>query len=830
MQQKYEIIPFNERMPMQCVLHKIGYLEPHIHDYFEIDMVLSGNLRAVSDGQTYNLGAEDIITFDAHSVHELRGKDCILICVQFEQSLFEKTLPAPTRPRFFCNSSVQKNNPAFDGIRRLIAKIVKNNTELRSGYVLHNWSLIYELMDVLFNNFRVNTSHSQDAQNHRYAARMTEISKIMREHYMENFSLSMLADMLYLSAPYLSRFFDRQFGMSFSAYLTQLRINHALNELLNTNKNIEEISADSGFPNSHAFVSAFKREFGVLPSVYRRQNKLDEEEHPPAVPVVEYHDYMEGLAKYLTEEVKRPDPVNAISCSARFDGAAKAKKLRHTWKNIMCVTSAADLLLGDIRSVIKRVQREIKFNYVRFNGILSDDMHIYNETASGEPVYNFIFVDKIIDFLRSVNLKPFIQLSFMPALLAKDPGRRLFGYLVSEPRDLEKWCGLVMALVEHLISRYGEEEIVLWKFSVWNEPDTPPRLYGFSTDEDFYNFYKQTYITIKNISGKIQVGTPSTFYIIDEIHHTWYIDFFKWCCENGCKPDFFNFSYYDVVFPQDSDNVQGTFGFVDKMILRDTPGGLSSFADKVISERAKLGAAALPIYLTEWNTSPSQRDWLNDTCYKSCYIVKNILENYDRLESFGYWSLSDFMGEAPLPGETFFGGLGIFTVNGIPKAAYYALWLLGKLGDEFISNDEGWFATKKEKEYRIIMYNYRHISHLYAQGERFDMTFSDRYTLFAPEQLMDFHITINNIQSGKYLVRETILNRNSGSAFDKWVQSGALEIDSEQEFETLSAHSVPACRKYVIEAAENTLKLDALLDMLEVRLMTIEKISERSAL
>lgn len=110
------------------------------------------------------------------------------------------------------------------------------------------------------------------------------------------------------------------------------------------------------------------------------------------------------------------------------------------------------------------------------------------------------------------------------------------------------------------------------------------------------------------------------------------------------------------------------------------------------------------------------------------------------------------------------------------------------------------------------------------------MTFSDRYTLFSPEQLMDFHITINNVKSGKYLVRETVLNRNSGSAFDKWVQSGAIEIDSEQELSSLLAQSVPVCSKYVIETSDNTLKLDALLDMLEVRLLTVENISERNTL
>ena len=43
-----------------------------------------------------------------------------------------------------------------------------------------------------------------------------------------------------------------------------------------------------------------------------------------------------------------------------------------------------------------------------------------------------------------------------------------------------------------------------------------------------------------------------------------------------------------------------------------------------------------PVYLTEWNFSTSHRDWLNDTCFRACFFVRNILENYDELESFGY--------------------------------------------------------------------------------------------------------------------------------------------------------------------------------------------------
>ena len=102
------------------------------------------------------------------------------------------------------------------------------------------------------------------------------------------------------------------------------------------------------------------------------------------------------------------------------------------------------------------------------------------------------------------------------------------------------------------------------------------------------------------------------------------------------------------------------------------------------------------------------------------------------------------------------------------------------------------------------------------------MTFSDRYTPFDPVQNMDVHLTLKEIPNGTNLVRETILNRRSGSAFDKWVEMGAMEPDTEQELNTLEALSTPLCSKYTAEAKKKTLEIDALLDMLEVRLITIE--------
>lgn len=147
-----------------------------------------------------------------------------------------------------------------------------------------------------------------------------------------------------------------------------------------------------------------------------------------------------------------------------------------------------------------------------------------------------------------------------------------------------------------------------------------------------------------------------------------------------------------------------------------------------------------------------------------------------------------------------------------------------RFSDFFIPNTD---ALWKGSEFHVINEridnkNYRHFSHLYALGERFDMTFTDRYTPFDPVQSLDVHLTLNNVRNGSYLVRETTVSRKSGSAFDLWVEMGAMEPDSQQELAVLEAHSIPKCSKYLAQAKNHTLELDAMLDMLEVRLITIE--------
>ncbi len=816
---QYEMIDFSAYMPVRCVMHRLGHIERHLHDHFELLFVLSGSCTALVGGHPISLRAEDILTIDGHVPHELRGVDCSLISVQFEQSLFEKTLPEPKHPHFSCNSAEQGNNAAFDHLRRLIARLVKNNVEQQEGYPLRNWSLVYELMDELYNNFRVDASEQQDARAHRYAARIADITSIIGSSYTRSFTLSELAGQVHLSVPYLSKFFEQQFGMTFLAYLTKVRLNHAVEELLYTTDTIETIAERSGFPNSHAFVQAFRKEYGSLPSIYRRD--LQRKEQPQAA--VEQHDYMASLKKYLDPPETAAPTGQAVVCTGTCSAEKPVKRLRHFWRTLMNVGRAADLLYADVQEMVRQMQREIGFSYIKLSGVLSDELYLCSRNGLGELTYSFAYLDKVLDFVLSVGLRPLVQLSFMPAALARDPGKRLFGHLVSEPRDMDEWSSLVEAVVRHLQGRYGSAEVHRWLFCVWTQPETPKYMYGFSSDKAFYQFYQRTYSAVKGCDSGLTFGSSSSYYIVKPGYTNWYLPFLTWSAENGCEPDFLNFTFYDTILTdtlQEGQNGKEAFGFVGSMKLNHGSDGFRRFVGQ-LREEAKRLRWNKPIYLTEWNSTPSQQDLLNDTCFKSCYIARCILESYDELDSFGYWALTDWMIEAPLPDELFFGGLGLFSVGGIPKAAYHVFRMLRCLGDELLGRGPGWFITAGDGGYQVMLYNYRHFSNLYAMGERFDMTFTERYTPFSPEQAMDTHLRIEDVEDGEYLVQETILNRRHGSAFDIWNSMGGLEPESQEELDYIKNRAVPAMRKFTVQASDRTLELDAWLDMLEVRLLRI---------
>ena len=138
--------------------------------------------------------------------------------------------------------------------------------------------------------------------------------------------------------------------MTFIEYLNNVRLFHAVDEILYTEKNITHIALDNGFPTSAAFTKAFRESYHEAPSEYRRKmQKIEQEEHDE---------------KELNEKKQRPDhsylrirekgEIPEVSSEELCDVYAD-KSEKHT----SCTYRACNI--GDVYSILQSdVQEQIK--------------------------------------------------------------------------------------------------------------------------------------------------------------------------------------------------------------------------------------------------------------------------------------------------------------------------------------------------------------------------------------------------------------------------------------------------------------------------------------
>src|SRR5262245_48533091 len=194
-----------------------------------------------------------------------------------------------------------------------------------------------------------------------------------------------------------------------------------------------------------------------------------------------------------------------------IDAKAAATPFPHFWEKAFGSGRAILALHESYRNDMRELKKVADFSYVRFHAIFHDEVGVYDEDESGNPVYNFSYVDQIYDGLLANGVRPFVEISFMPTKLAARQDVHPFWYhpIVSPPKDYAKWDALMRALAEHLIERYGIDEVAQWYFEVWNEPNI-----DFWTGEPkqatYFELYDHTARAMKAVNSRLRVGGPAT--------------------------------------------------------------------------------------------------------------------------------------------------------------------------------------------------------------------------------------------------------------------------------------------------------------------------------
>lgn len=394
---------------------------------------------------------------------------------------------------------------------------------------------------------------------------------------------------------------------------------------------------------------------------------------------------------------KTSDPISIHVYSTRDMG-----RLEHNWATLINSEHLSYMFKEDpdphpgalgegLRRENKQLHDLLGIRYVRAHGILSDDLGVYREDSSGHPIYNWTGVDQLYDMVLADGMKPFVELSFMPAALAANPRQTIFAYkgITSPPKNYAKWAALVHDFAQHLVDRYGTGEVQTWYFEVWNEPDLHMPLFGdfwHGSPEDYFRLYDYTADAIKSVDSQLRVGGPA-----------------------AATPAFINLFLKHVAAsasPNRPDRVPLDFlsyhayssPFIDwRPLLRE------------------LGFADPPVFYTEWGVSPRAGEMVNDLPYGAAWLVRVLIEGNDSASISSYWTGAEYSDEQKAPKAFFHGGFGLLGFDCIRKPRYWAYFLLQQMGtrrvvlegegDGFGTLVQGLATTSPEGTVRVLLSN-----------------------------------------------------------------------------------------------------------------------------
>ena len=126
-----------------------------------------------------------------------------------------------------------------------------------------------ELKSVLLVFFRDLTEHFSQRYTHKNCKLVQKMKEIISQSYMNNITVSRLAEEVYLSPNYISLIFKKETGEGISEYITKVRMEAAKELLKSQDLKILEISEMVGFENATYFSTVFKKMIGMHPQKYR---------------------------------------------------------------------------------------------------------------------------------------------------------------------------------------------------------------------------------------------------------------------------------------------------------------------------------------------------------------------------------------------------------------------------------------------------------------------------------------------------------------------------------------------------------------------------------
>lgn len=760
--------------------------------------VLKGSCTVKGVEESYCLAPGDFILINANRNYQAYSNEDGLFCVfTIAYALLCKDLQADFL-YFRCNS-VEEEGEKYELLREKIQRILTEHVVQDARRYYKKQELFCSMMNVLIDRFQIPTA-SSDRRQREADRRLSVIVNYIQVNYDQPITLSDLSEKLFLSPSALSRFFTKATGESFVQYLRRYRLNKVACELAETDKSITRLAVENGFSNGSVMSTEFKNFYGKSPKDYRTLMQAERTKNRQKA------EQAERVNERIRDIIKKENLAAGKTNEVRSRVDIHKSLPYRPWKNrVMDVGEISLLERADIQEHVLIYRKKLGIEYVRVWALMSKDLMTIDLKNKS---YNWRKMDLILDFCVQNGIKMFLDLGQRTRKAMASENKIIFcseeGYEFSSK---EEWKQYLSEFMRHIVKRYGKEIVQDWIFELSFFLNARPYYEkGYTVKQVWEEGWK----IIKGCVPEAKVGGPGLMVVDDKEKMQAIITDFL---DTACVPDLFTAFHFPYELTETPNRYR-------KKIAEDFLKSQIQMNRAILKQAGYQGT----YYVTEWNYSIANRSFLQDSCFRAAYTVRNILENNEDAEGLTLWYASDLLNVYTDSDGILSGSAGMLTQDGIFKPIFYAVQFLGKLGNQLIKKDRNFIVTKNsEGDIQILCFNEKRLNYHYFQAEEDSYAPQEVSGLFQNRDILTIDMMLEHLMSGKeYVVRQHIVNEEHGSILDQWIRLGCEKELSAEEVRYLKQTIVPERIKERVRCENGKLNLKFEMLPNEIRVIFVE--------
>lgn len=770
-----------------------------IQSNYLLFFVLQGSVGIRFATDTKVLRSKDVLLVNGNRHFNLQSySESFFISITIRSELLRE-LTHVNSPYFQC-CSTNNSSVKYEQLRYLLYDLLGEYAIDAKGMNAKKLSDLYKICDHLIQRFLLsnNPSHHQNIE-----SRLDPVFAYIAEHFSEPVSLSDAAMQIHVAPESLSRLFKKTTGITFIQYLTDIRLNNAVSELLNTQLPVSEIALNSGFSTASQFNRIFKQKYSASPGEYRQQSAIindSNENYNPETAAVLLNEYRSKTRMVVVKEQKIRLQSETIDCS-------KGKEIKNPWGDLLYLGFASHILSGTYQRQIQFLKKNLDIQYGSINGLFSPEFELIDQ--NNWNLMNFTNLDYVLDFFVENGIRPLIIFDNKIVKFVKNLREIQEISITRIFSDGQQFLDILDRILEHVINRYGQREVSSWQFTVWYYV-YKQTLMGLS--EDFLEIWEGFYKTVKKRIPKAHIGGVSYG---PSLNQDKIVPFYRNWAKTKYFPDFITinaFPYREAEKPTKMNAIRQN---VDQFFSTDLNEFRSILKEAEFPER--------PVVVMEWNLSFVQRNAFNDLAAKAAIMINQMSEIIDEVDKVCYWHASDIFAGDFDANKALNGSCGLISTDGFCKPSYYALLFFKQLHSILVKRGNHFIVTKDGLEhYVIILFNNKSLNYEYYSKDENTITSTDVEKIFNDHDSLEISLTLQGVSNRKYHIRRQIYGPECGSILDEWNRLGTDSPLTLSEISYLRQQSVPHRKNNTVIVKNHTLPLQEVLHEHEIMLIQID--------